>query len=88
MSAVTYRVIQIERLGDTSRVTFHVETSGKTKMFTSTVPSGPDDTHATICTNAWQPIKNDVDIFITQVVNGTYLQGAAFVPQEDGSLIF
>lgn len=87
--AITYRVLLIERQVDTARIVFQVEYMGKAKQFdTSTPVTDNTVTDATLCTDAWQNVKNDAQVFVTQVTNGTYLNGAAFVPQEDGSLIF
>lgn len=87
--AITYRVLLIERLVDTARIVFQAEYMGKAKQFDTSISIVDTSiTDAALCTQAWQLVKNDVQVFITQVTNGTYLNGASFVPQEDGSLIF
>lgn len=87
--AITYRILLVERSSETARIVFQVEYMGKAKQFDTTVPitdsTVPD---AVLCTQAWQVVTNDAQIFISQVSNGTYLNGSSFVPQEDGSLIF
>ena len=88
--AITYRVLLIERHDDgTARIVFQTEYMSKAKQFDTSLPIADTTvTDAALCTEAWQLVKNDVQVFITEVSNGTYLNGASFVPQEDGSLIF
>jgi len=86
--AVTYRIIQIEEQSPgVYYLNFQVEYMMKVKMFSCTLTT-TSTTQAQICTEGWALIKDDVQVFITQVTNGTWLQGSSFVPQDDGTLIF
>jgi len=86
--AVTYRIVHINPVSDTeTKVTFQVEYMTKTKQFEGVVVTG-SKTQAQLCTEAWQLVKDDAQIFVTHVTNGTYLQGSTFVPQADGSIVF
>jgi len=87
--AITYRILLVERLDDKARVVFQVEYMGKAKQFDTITPITDNTvTDAVLCTEAWKLVTNNAQIFVSQVTNGTYLNGASFVPQNDGSLIF
>jgi hypothetical protein len=84
---VTYRVIEIEQIGDQSKVIIQVGYMGKYKILTSTIPTD-GQTQAQLCTLAWQNVKSEADLFVTQVTNGNFLIGSVFTPQEDGTILF
>lgn len=85
---VTYRVVHIAPVSDTeTKVVIQVEYMDKTRQFESLVGTGTK-TQSQLCTEAWQLVKDKVQIFVSQVTNGTYLQGSTFVPQDDGSILF
>jgi len=87
--AITYRILLVERHIDMARIVFQVEYMGKAKQFDTTVPVTDSNlSDASLCTSAWQLVKSDAEVFISKVTDGTYLNGATFVPQPDGSLMF
>jgi hypothetical protein len=84
---VTYRVIEIEDMGEQSKVVFQVQYMTKYKILTTTIPTD-GETQAQMCTRAWQDVKDQAALFVTQVTNGTYLLGSTFTPQDDGTILF